>query len=105
MRFVLNVMGEELNLMSDLERIILYFNESIKDNGHPEQTICKVCIEDLAKAIEQYVTKVRIDQLRKDYGRFGNETLYACFQNDLIDLEELNKELQGDKGESNDKER
>ena len=55
MRFVLNVMGEELNLMNEIERIILDFNESVKDNGHPEQTICKVCIEDLAKALEQYV--------------------------------------------------
>ncbi len=51
MRFVKIVMGEELNLMNNIERIIEEFVE------------LDPVLKDIAKAIEQYIIKARMERL------------------------------------------
>lgn len=80
MRFVKNVMEEELNLMKEIERIIdanvdrhKYFNR-----------------EAIAKAISQYVIK----ELQDGFNSWGDDYLKENFDRHIA---KLKKELQGDK--------
>ena len=64
MRFVKTVMGEELSLMKEIERIIEGIYGTCKDLDCLE---CSECSSKLAKAIEQYIVKdikKRIKSLR-----------------------------------------
>ncbi len=66
MRFVKIVMGEELNLMNNIERIIAFHLDPDRPyEDMADNEVSKHRIDVFAKAIKQYVIKARIEELEK----------------------------------------